>query len=676
MKTQNPHTNKNHAPASALQCRPGFTSILTVVSVGVGLLLILLSMYNDTIESQANQKDHMLRADYQQREEAFLRALTNIIPNKTMIGMQDNSLNDRDLLYWNTLYNEAFILSNANQGISSEKANALNLASFRTANTANNANSNIDHEQTITTSFGVNTYQIAGGVNRRHNNKYPPPLRYVVDGLRDSHFPVVSFDKTYSDDAVGWVGADVEKYPLYNIVDAPSINFNYQTSSKMIAKHNWWSFRLSLAAQDQNITGINTRTKEYLISLYEIPSQLSVNGASFTTLGTHTDGSSWSNINITGGIFSQRVKTEGSFSSDSISSRKGVELSQDTIVNGNLTGSNTGSNPFAGNAKDLTQAQGETFPISSASNGGRVAFVPINRGLDFYDRFAANLTNNSFRARNAISRTAWDYYSMGAQQCAIRLDITDVVSATDQTPTAFELTYVDGSTINEVTKVTFTKGNNWPDLDTTAGALFPFHVETSATGIPCIAIYTARLNPYLASLGADHPELNRSISINPDYVNNPKIQKPSFPAASDDMAMLLKDSHDMTTYTAGFSLVTNLRMIIADDVNIVPTSPPAGLTLAPGENHFPPVSFYAPEKRYGDSTSALKIEIAGQLGSLASDRNTAVHIGDLKSGAAEEVISNNITADLKPINHPGALPPINMMNWMVAIREVNPTIAP
>lgn len=673
MKIKSPYIMNTHTHRPARQCRSGFASILTVVAVGIGLLLILVTMYDDTVESQANQKDHMLRADYQQREEAFLRALTNIIPNKAILCMQDGSIRNTSSLRWNRIYDEALILSNTDQAISPARANALNLDSFRTANSAD---SNITHSATITTSFGPTSGDISAGTNIAASNSYPPPLRMSVNASTDRFFPIVSFDKFYDSTSTGWVGADVDRYPHYNLVDAPSLHFNYQTGNQMIAKHNWWSFRLSMADNDIGITELRTRTKEYLISLYEIPSQLSVNGASYTTLGTHTDGSSWANFNITGGIFAQRVKTEGSFSSDSISSRKGVELSENTTVNGTVTGTNAGSNPFAGNARELSQSKGQTFPISSASNGGRVAFVPINRGLEFYDRFASNLTNNSSRSTSAVSRTAWDYYSLGAQQCAMRLDIIDVVSASNQTPTAFRITYVNNSNGTSLATETFTKGSNWPDLGSNEGDLFPFHVEISATGIPCIAVYTARLNPFLAKRGADFPEQNRSISINPDYVNNPKIKKPSFPASQDDMALLLLESSDMTTYTKGFSLVTNLRMIVADDVNVVPTSAPAGLTLANGESHFPPISLFAPEKRYGDSTEPLKIELAGQLGSLSSQNDTPVHIGDLKSGGQDEVITDNISADLKPISHPAALPPINALNWMVVIREIHPTFTP
>ena len=106
---------------------PGFASLLTVVSVGIGLLLILISMYENTLDAQAVQKNSMLKNDYQQREDAFLRALTNIIPNKAMMCMQDNSQNwdIRETLRWNQIIDEALTMSNSRQALDPDIASAL-----------------------------------------------------------------------------------------------------------------------------------------------------------------------------------------------------------------------------------------------------------------------------------------------------------------------------------------------------------------------------------------------------------------------------------------------------------------------------------------------------------------------------------------------------------------------
>jgi len=139
---------------------------------------------------------------------------------------------------------------------------------------------------------------------------------------------------------------------------------------------------------------------------------------------------------------------------------------------------------------------------------------------------------------------------------------------------------------------------------------------------------------------------------------------------------MLMDAKDLTIFSKGFSMVTNMRLIFTDDINITPTTLPDGVTLPTGEQFYPPVSFFAPEKRFGDSGIALKIDLDGQLGSLAKGNSEPVRIADLKSSFADEIIPENIEANLKTIDHPAALPPINMMNWMVVIREIHPKYNP
>ena len=56
------------------------------------------------------------------------------------------------------------------------------------------------------------------------------------------------------------------------------------------------------------------------------------------------------------------------------------------------------------------------------------------------------------------------------------------------------------------------------------------------------------------------------------------------------------DAKDLSAYTRGFSLVTNMRLIIADDTNIVETTTPDGITLPYEEKYYPPLSMFAPEK--------------------------------------------------------------------------------
>lgn len=674
----------------SLPSLPGFASLLTVTSVGIALLIILVSMYENTIVAHDVQKNSLLKNDYQQREDAFLRALTNIIPNKAIQCMQDDSMSapSSDNLQWKSIINEALELSNARQALSPEMSISLGVGDYRSGN---NTDSNLGQEAIISALSGTtsNPDAITSGTNLSASSSYPPPLNCTsTEQTTDTMYPVVSLNKIYGIDAEGWVQASVEDFPHYNLIEAPEMHFNYQNGSTMIAKHNWWVFEMSFAAQDATMTKVVTRTKKYLISLYEIPSQLPISASSFTTFGTHSDGTEWSNVNLKGSIFAEKVKTEGTFSTDAIAARKGVEVSANTTVNGDTVGFD-GADPFDSNARELAQTKGQTFPISSSSDGGRVTFIPINRGLEFYDRYTGD-PDSAVDSDNAVSPTSWDYYSIGAKQCSMRLDVVDVASATDQTPTAIKFSYWqddpnDGITGDlELVSITFRKNpdplnpseQNWPGVYELGGDTFPFHIDKSYSGRPCLAIYAERLTAWLQNNNAGYFETNKSISVNVDYVNNPAIVKPPFPTTVTDLAVMLMDAKDLTIFPKGFSMVTNMRLIFTDDINITPTTLPEGVTLPSGEQFYPPVSFFAPEKRFGDSGIALKIDLDGQLGSLAKDNSEPVRIADLKSSFADEIIPENIEANLKTIDHPAALPPINMMNWMVVIREIHPKFNP
>ena len=681
--------------------RPGFASILVVVSVGIALLVLLISLYENTAQAHAVQKNSLLKNDYQQREDAFLRALTNIIPNRAILCMKDDSMDVsvEESLQWKSIIDEALVMSNSRQALAPDVASALGIVNTRSGN---NTDSNLDYSTIISALTGgaTNPDAITSGTNLSASADYPPPLECSIsDQTTDSLYPVVSFNKKYGASASGWVQASVDDFPFYNLISAPELHFNYQNAGTLIAKHNWWAFEMSFADQDASMTNVITRKKKYLVSLYEIPSQLPISASAFTTFGTHSDGSEWSNVSLRGSIFAEKVKTEGTFSTDAIAARKGVEVSSATTVNGSTTGGVTGSNPFASDSRELAESQGNVFPISSSSDGGRVSFVPINRGLEFYDRYAAEdppSNPDEFEAwlhqeesEDAVSPTSWDYYSIGAKQCGMRLDVIDVISSTDQTPTVIRFSYWkddpdDGITGNpERISVTFSKSPDplkeeeiWPDLYDLGGDIFPFHVDKSYSDRPCIAIYPERLANWLINNNGGFFERNHSISVNVDHINNVNIPVPPFPSNTGDLAVMLIEAKDLTPFTSGFSLVTNMRLIFTDDVNIMPTTTPAGVVLPAGEDFYPPVSFFAPEKRYGDSGIALKIDIEGQLGSLAKGNTEPVRIADLKTGYADQVVPENIIANLKTIDHPAALPPINLINWMVVIREIHPKYDP
>ncbi len=348
------------------------------------------------------------------------------------------------------------------------------------------------------------------------------------------------------------------------------------------------------------------------------------------------------------------------------------------------------------------------------------AFVPINRGADFFDRFA------HFNETVTISPTRWNDYSVGALQCAMTLDIVETVSVADQTPTRLRFTYLQGGlrrtmnfelapnvvsnlqtgfirAVGENNSATFAEpvdvaygedgsyfykknilGEIRFDNDTFGDPIYgtykygywrpraPFEVKSLPlpSGQKCIAIYPERFSRFLSSIGADGPAVNNSIVVNVDYPGSANLSRPSIPCTDNDFGVVLQECGDLTAFTEGFSLVTNLRLYIADNFNIVETTAPDGYIPPNGRSFFPPSSLFSPEKRYGFDFDPYFIEVNGQVGSVASENVvTPIRPMDATGVSGTEMTANRIRMNLSSIRHPVELPPIFMMNWLVVMEE-------
>jgi hypothetical protein len=458
--------------------------------------------------------------------------------------------------------------------------------------------------------------------------------------------------------------------------------------------------------------------RDFIVSIYEIPSQLAISAEAFTKLGTHADGTPWQHTSIEGGIYSTRAQVESGMHLDRLSARRGLTLGGDVTVGENqLNG-----NPFTPGVREQFEVTNGTFmPVTMASEAGRAAFVPINRGNSFFDRFAHTAETN------VLSATTWNNYSIGALQCAMRLDVTAVRSAADRTPTALRFQYFKGGarqildiplntvnlaglppgyvkvadeggsfTFTQLVDVAYGAAGGWAFRTGVTGpisfnnatfgdplvgtfksgyfrATYPFEVKLLHGSKPSIAVYPERFPAFLAALGADSTAVNNSLVINVDYsttgFNDPNFI-PKIPCTNSDYGVLLTECDDLTAFTKGFSLVTNLRLYIGDDFNVVATTPPAGSGLP--SPFYPPTSLFAPERRYGTDFDPFKVQIAGQIGHLKGDdgtTNNPVHLLDLKMASETTASAGDIDVNLRPITHPAELPPITMMNWLVMVEE-------
>lgn len=704
---------------------PGYVSYVMVISTGVMLALLTLSAYREASTAQLVQSETQLRVDYADKEDAVLRAVVNILPNRAIRCMQHRSNisgTERDSLRWQNILSDALNQANARTSVSAALKASVGGSNAVVANVGDSALATLDG---AFDAIEPDPGHMSSGLNRSLGNGFPVPLETANSTVssRDQTYPIIADAKVYGTLAANKVGLPVADYPKWNVIPYPDIRFGYCAPGQpFVAKRNWWAFSLHIGEHDKLLDSYargdgSIGERDFIISLYEIPSQLAISAEAFTKLGTHADGTPWQHTSIEGGVFATRAQVESGMQVDRLMARRGLTLGGDVTV-GNTA---IDGNPLAAGTREKFEVTNGTFmPIALASEAGRAAFVPINRGADYFDRFA-HATESS-----VLSTTTWNNYSVGALQCAMRLDITSVVSATNPLPSGLRFQYFKGGarqTLNiplasgvapglppgyvkvadenqsynfgtQVVDVAYGAGNNFyfksgvtgtitfnnatfgdPLVGTLKGGYFrptyPFEVKMLHGVKPSIAVYPERFPAFLASLGADSTAVNHSLVVNVDYttsgINDPNF-KPKIPCTDSDYALLMTECDDLRAFTKGFSLVTNLRLYIGDDFNVVQTTPPTGLA-AP---FYPPASLFAPEKRYGTDFDPFKVQVAGQIGHLKGDDGSAsnpVHLLDFKMASENTAAAANIDVNLRPITHPAELPPVTMMNWLVVIEE-------
>ena len=713
----------------------GYVSYLMVLSLGVVMLMMMVASYESSVESQRTQAATTLRVDYAEKEDAVLRAIVPITANRAMLCMQDGSDESsasRTPLRWQKIFRSAILEGNAQDSVEADLLSQFNL---QDAVIGNSGDAVTYSSQTFYPLDLDRSGYVTPGLNQDFGDGFPVPLESNASSVTtvDNNWPIISDLKYYGALADGRVGAPVDEYPQFNLVPYPQIRFGYAKPGEIfVAKRNWWAFRVNLADQMDTKTGLEKRYRDFVLSIYEVPSQLAISAEAFTVLGQHADGSDWQNATIEGGVFASRTKVGSGLNLDWVSARHGVDLSADASVGGSplladddidpLESGEDGllsTNPFAPGVRERYELEhGSFMPVSMASESGRSAFVPINRGVDFFDRHAHSPEINT------ISPTTWNNYSVGALQCAMYLDISEVPDVDDPMPSELTFGYLKNGNREELVidlgegpevglpsgyiqcavehetvyfdqpvDIAYGKdGSYYYETGVTGSVTFdnarfgdpvvgvfksgfyrpsyPFEVTVLHDSKPCLSVYPERFAAFLAQLGGDGPAVNHSITVNVDYPDSAYLQRPSIPCTELDYGVILKECRDMTSFTKGFSLVTNLRLYIADDFNVVETGiPPGSGIVAP---FYPPCSLFAPEKRYGAEMDPYRLKLSGQLGSLAGDSDRgvdSVHLLDLKTATENAVDHGLVEVNLSPIKHPAALPPITMMNWLVVLEE-------
>ncbi len=674
----------NAARARTARGTRGYATMAAVSSMSLVILAMLVYTLSANIRNFDSQARAQVKQDYSQKEDAILNALLHIVPNKAIGAMQRGSASNASAYTWDTIFQEALSIANAEQAISPQMLNALNLATSISSNTGDTQFQNAS--QLVQAPAGT----ALGGSNRVNGGnwweytmlgdakigpKLPAALQLSqANAVLDKQYPLITFDKTHVDWYTKGLGLSPNLYPLYNLIQYPDVKFGYKRPGEyFVAKRNWWVFSLNFGSHNQERTGIPPVRKDYVLSIYEIPSQVPLSASALMKVGRFADGTAWQNVSIDGSLVAEQLRTEGTVvvSNGAVSARKSLDLSGSTVVDGETIASNfddLGQRETRATQSGSGANNGDFYQASVGGNVGKVAFIPINRGNDTL------LSTTDGNRSERISPTGWNHYSQAGPKAAMTLEIRKMSSSNNQMPTQIRLTYRNSS--NGISTLNYTRGNTgstaWPTEQQSGGSAFPFQTGELDNQRKALIIHMDRLPAFINSLsGSGGMALNHSLLVFP-RTGDSTVKIPSIPSLETDMAISLRGGKNLSAYTAGFSLVSRYRVYIADTLNNVAIPTPANSGLPSGYTFYPPLSIFAPEKRFGESlTIQHPVEMTGQLNSLKTGANDTVTPLELMGGSDQRIAADNIDANLISLKSPAELPPVYMMNWLVTIEEVH-----
>lgn len=633
----------------------GFAALPMVTTLGLMMSLSLAMIFRQTLMDRDQTAQAQLRGDYHQREESLMRAVVSVFPKKAIASMDAGFVASSNYS-WSTIFSEAISLSSVSTTLSPEVLTDLGLSAARNGGVGDQSAATV---QSWITSLSGEAGKVTPGTTSyadvfaqpKFAGKVPPLLQasdtlQAADALR----PVVGVQKRYSTQSPGLL-ATVSAYPIYNLIPYPNIRFGYaEPGQPFVAKRNWWAFKVNYGNRGASVA------KYYVLSLYEVPSQMPIEASAFAQIGRHQDGTAWNSsaITIDGSVYGDQLDIRGTYGASRINGRRSIDVTG-TVELGGLA---VDKSFDAMGVREQLQVQtgSDVLPMALSANSGRLSFVPLRPGPEFLSKVAG-------------TPTEWQTYSGGGQKCPVAVEAVEMVSLEDQTPTKLRIRFmkVNGT----VQEVTLQRESNWPQPNEAGGSTCPFQTEFTTNSRSCLTFHPSLMNAWLVANGGASVATNHSIFFSVDASLSDTVRTLPYPPTQDDMCVIVRKGKDLREYTAGMSLVAPLRVYVGDDLNnFTAATVPAGSGLPANAEFYPPVSIFAAELRVGTTAFNRPIEHHGQLGSLTTDGTLAWQPLDMKSGSDDAVHTETISADLKPLRSPAELPPVHQMNWLVVIEEI------
>ena len=487
----------------------------------------------------------------------------------------------------------------------------------------------------------------------------------------------------------------------------PNIRFGFmQPGDTMVARRVWWRIPVVYLTTEQtqeqiaaNLAGIYrypAAPVNYILSIYEIPSQLPITGNANVQLGLYADGSSWGNTtsstnplyiasssSSSGSIYGDTVQLQGGTYNGGIGSRWNTNVGASTSVAGQTYSNNTFDDLGVREVLDLTRTPGAgAAPVSIAGDDGKVVLVPILPGLQFFDPASG-------------VPAAWDLYARPYYHSRIRITISNtnnnnlnytggVVNTTPITVTVSYLPDTAGqpdaifgvsNSATGWTTLTYQQNSSTSIgtlVSTSNGSACNFLLYTSTnTGVANQNILEIDLLNMFSSLGLS-PSQCYSIYVSAPAASNPNNTTyqpdPTYPAEYANVGVAFTDCDDLGLFTNGLSIVSPQRLYLTGNFN----NGGSGNTGTSGIKAA--TSIYAPELRYGIDGLSSQIALTGQISisQNTQDSATAVNPTAFVNGANAAIVGAGNSYKLNPITNPQQVPPITRLNLLFTIEKERP----
>jgi hypothetical protein len=456
----------------------------------------------------------------------------------------------------------------------------------------------------------------------------------------------------------------------------PSVRFGFkQPGNLFIARRVWWRIPIFFQTTQQNVQAAVSRypgaQANYVLSVYEIPSQLPISGNANLQIGVNADNTAWGNaIQVAGSIYGNQIQLSSGTYNGGVSSRKQINILSSATVGGLAYANNLFDQPGAGPGtraqlaltQASTQATPGAAPISVAGNDGKVLFVPVMPGNQFY--------------MSVATPTHWDLYARPYYRCRIRIIITNtnptIIYSPSQTPQintaagaiTVSVNYLQDSSSQPDQILGFIDSTTTAAIgspysqtsyaDGLANARLPAYMNYTSTGAGDRNLLVIDVPTMVATLGSGTPaqDAQQLYSI---YIGSNPTTEPAAPYTASDPGVGITNTHDLSLFTSGLSIISNQTLYLIDSFN-------QGTTLQP------PTSIYAPQVRYGMSGVIANVSLSGQISvDPASSATTPVNPLSLVTGSGTAIPTGSISTNFIEITDPNLIPPIPRVSLMFTI---------